>query len=77
MGNQHDLDVLTWVGHTAVSIWQNQSTTCMGRPHTHAYLTALTTGVSHGHVPVEPKYSPIRRRALLRAFRHSKAYLNT
>ncbi|KHG08568.1 Zinc finger 7 -like protein [Gossypium arboreum] len=28
------------------------------------------TGVLHGHVPVEPK-------PLLRAFRHSKAYLNT
>ncbi|KHG06048.1 hypothetical protein F383_32269 [Gossypium arboreum] len=48
------------------------------------------TGVSHGsvhlerskhdlhkRVPAEPKYSPIRKRPLLRALRHSKAYLNT
>ncbi|KHF97879.1 hypothetical protein F383_36937 [Gossypium arboreum] len=34
-------------------------------------------GVSHGRVPVEPKFTSIRKRPLLRAFRHSKAYLNT
>ncbi|KHG21525.1 hypothetical protein F383_27508 [Gossypium arboreum] len=45
--------------------------TYTGRPHVYAYLTALTTGVSHGHVLVEPKYSPIQKRPLLRAFRHS------
>ncbi|KHG20949.1 hypothetical protein F383_06682 [Gossypium arboreum] len=31
----------------------------------------------HGHVPAEPKYKPIRKRPILRALRHSKAYLNT
>ncbi|KHG15058.1 Dihydrodipicolinate synthase [Gossypium arboreum] len=34
-------------------------------------------GVSHVRVPVEPKFSLIRKRPLLRDFRHSKAYLNT
>ncbi|KHG04696.1 hypothetical protein F383_29743 [Gossypium arboreum] len=34
-------------------------------------------GVSHGCVPAEPKISPIRKRPILRALRHSKAYLNT
>ncbi|KHG03234.1 hypothetical protein F383_26947 [Gossypium arboreum] len=34
-------------------------------------------GVSHGRVPVEPKSSSNRKRALWRALRHSKAYLNT
>ncbi|KHG07233.1 ALG-2 interacting X [Gossypium arboreum] len=35
------------------------------------------TGVSHRRVPTEPKFSPIRKRPILRALRHSKAYLNT
>ncbi|KHG09988.1 ALG-2 interacting X [Gossypium arboreum] len=62
MGNQHGLDFLTRACHTAISIWQDQSTTYM---------------VAHKRVPVELKYSPIRKRPLLRALRHSKAYLNT
>ncbi|KHG07582.1 Bifunctional purine biosynthesis PurH [Gossypium arboreum] len=49
----------------------------MGRLHARAYSTALTTGVSHERVLAEPKYSPIQKRPLLRALRHSKAYLNT
>ncbi|KHG21924.1 hypothetical protein F383_03870 [Gossypium arboreum] len=51
--------------------------TYTGRLHAHSYSTGLTTGVSHGHVPVEPKYNPIRKGQILRVFRHSKAYLNT
>ncbi|KHG05126.1 hypothetical protein F383_31441 [Gossypium arboreum] len=39
----------------AVSIWQNRSMTHTGGPHACGYLTGLTTGVSHGHVPIEPK----------------------
>ncbi|KHG29406.1 hypothetical protein F383_13591 [Gossypium arboreum] len=77
MGNQHDLDFLTWVSHTTVSIWQNRSITYMDRPHARAYVTALNMGVLHERVSVEPKFSSIRKRPLLRAFRHSKAYLNT
>ncbi|KHG07934.1 hypothetical protein F383_34913 [Gossypium arboreum] len=34
-------------------------------------------GVSHGRVPAEPKFTPIRKRPILRALRHSKDYLNT
>ncbi|KHG28187.1 hypothetical protein F383_35032 [Gossypium arboreum] len=33
--------------------------------------------MSHGLVPTEPKYSPIQKRKIFRALRHSKAYLNT
>ncbi|KHG17590.1 hypothetical protein F383_07077 [Gossypium arboreum] len=54
--------------------------TYMGRLHAHAYSTALTTGWSnrtHERVPAEPKYSPIQKRPLWRALKHSKAYLNT
>ncbi|KHG24322.1 hypothetical protein F383_30538 [Gossypium arboreum] len=61
----------------ALSIWQKQSTTYTGRPYFCVYLTILTTGVSHRCVPIEPKYSPIQKKPLLRAFRHFKAYLNT
>ncbi|KHF99035.1 hypothetical protein F383_38219 [Gossypium arboreum] len=43
MRNQHGLDLLTQVVHTAVSIWQNRSMTYTGRPHARAYLKALTT----------------------------------
>ncbi|KHG21611.1 hypothetical protein F383_07129 [Gossypium arboreum] len=43
MRNQHGLDFLTRVSHTAVSIWKNRSTIYMGRPHAHAYLTTLYT----------------------------------
>ncbi|KHG11675.1 hypothetical protein F383_06135 [Gossypium arboreum] len=50
--------------------------TYTGRPHASAYVTALNTGMSHRRVPVEPKFSSIRKTPLLRAFRHSKAYLN-
>ncbi|KHG25884.1 dna damage checkpoint 1 [Gossypium arboreum] len=77
MGKQHGLDFLTRVDHTAVLIWQNQNTIYTGRPHTRAYLTALTTGVSHGRVPAEPKYNPIQKRPFVRVLKHSKAYLNT
>ncbi|KHG04017.1 hypothetical protein F383_29219 [Gossypium arboreum] len=64
MGNQHGLDFLTQACHTAVSIWRDRSTTYTGRLHAR-------------RVPVEPKYSPIQKRPLLRALSHSKAYLNT
>ncbi|KHG16625.1 hypothetical protein F383_33558 [Gossypium arboreum] len=53
------------------------STTYTSRPHACVYLTSLNMGVSHGRVPVEPKSSSIRKRPLLRAFRPSKACLNT
>ncbi|KHG30120.1 hypothetical protein F383_02130 [Gossypium arboreum] len=33
--------------------------------------------MSHGRVPVEPKFSPIRKRPVLRVLRHSKAYKYT
>ncbi|KHG08351.1 hypothetical protein F383_35802 [Gossypium arboreum] len=33
--------------------------------------------MSHGRVPAKPKFSPIRKRPILGALRHSKAYLNT
>ncbi|KHF99368.1 hypothetical protein F383_38335 [Gossypium arboreum] len=55
-----------------------------GRPHGRVPLASLDhglkqshTGMSHGRVPAEPKFSPIRKRPILRALRHSKAYLNT
>ncbi|KHG29634.1 D-amino acid dehydrogenase small subunit [Gossypium arboreum] len=55
-----------------------------GRPHGRVPLTSLDhdlkqshMGVSHGHVPAEPKFSPIRKRPILRALRHSKAYKYT
>ncbi|KHG25890.1 Minor capsid VP2 [Gossypium arboreum] len=48
-----------------------------GRTHTRAILTGLSTGVSHGCVPAEPKLSPIRKRLISRVFRHSKAYKYT
>ncbi|KHG19962.1 hypothetical protein F383_25581 [Gossypium arboreum] len=34
-------------------------------------------GVCHGRVPAESKLSPIQKRPLLRASRHSKAYKYT
>ncbi|KHG08597.1 hypothetical protein F383_35656 [Gossypium arboreum] len=56
-----------------------------GPPHTgvsHGYVYLAGSkhdlhGLHHGRVPAEPKFSPIRRRPLLRALRHFKAYLNT
>ncbi|KHG18477.1 hypothetical protein F383_26007 [Gossypium arboreum] len=33
--------------------------------------------ITHGRVPVEPEFSPIRKRPILRALRHSKAYKYT
>ncbi|KHG19247.1 Minor capsid VP2 [Gossypium arboreum] len=48
-----------------------------GGPHPRAYLTGLTTGVSHGRIPVEPKLSPIRKRPILRVLRHYKTYKYT
>ncbi|KHG25770.1 Alanine--tRNA ligase [Gossypium arboreum] len=53
-----------------------------GRPHGRVPLVSNHTrachmGMSHGRVPAEPKFSPIRKRPILRARRHSKAYLNT
>ncbi|KHG08171.1 Alanine--tRNA ligase, mitochondrial [Gossypium arboreum] len=49
----------------------------MGISHARAHLTTLTTGMAHGRVPAEPKFSLVRKRPILRALRHSKAYLNT
>ncbi|KHG19142.1 hypothetical protein F383_25425 [Gossypium arboreum] len=66
MRNQHGLDFLTRACHTAVSIWQDRSTTYTGRLHACAYSTTLTTSMSHRRVPAEPKYSPTRKRPLLR-----------
>ncbi|KHG16068.1 Phosphoribosylaminoimidazole-succinocarboxamide synthase [Gossypium arboreum] len=51
--------------------------TYTGILHARACSTALTTGVSHGRVLVEPKYNPIWKRPIFGALRHSKAYLNT
>ncbi|KHG30639.1 hypothetical protein F383_11498 [Gossypium arboreum] len=48
-----------------------------GKPHARAYLTSLTTGVSHGCVTAEPKLSPIQKRLILRVLRHSKTYKYT
>ncbi|KHG13788.1 Minor capsid VP2 [Gossypium arboreum] len=48
-----------------------------GRPHGCVNLAGSSTGVSHGHVLAEPKLSPIRKRLILRALRHSKAYKYT
>ncbi|KHG00702.1 ALG-2 interacting X [Gossypium arboreum] len=62
MGKQHSLDFLTRACHMAVSIWKDRSM---------AY-----TVIAHGRVPAEPKFSPIRKRPILKALRHSKAYLN-
>ncbi|KHF98864.1 Envelope glycoprotein [Gossypium arboreum] len=77
MGNQHGLDFLTQACHIAVSFWQDRSTTYTSKLHARAYSTALTTSVSRGCVPTEPKYNPILKRPILRALKHSKAYLNT
>ncbi|KHF99628.1 hypothetical protein F383_38489 [Gossypium arboreum] len=77
MGNQHGLDFLTRVSHTVVSIWQDRSMTYTGRLHARAYLTALITGWSNHTRACHTEYSPIQKRPLLRALRHSKAYLNT
>ncbi|KHG01250.1 hypothetical protein F383_39209 [Gossypium arboreum] len=53
---------------------QCTKSTRLGLPH-----TALTTALSNRTrtCPYRPKFSPIRRRPILRALRHSKAYLNT
>ncbi|KHG16580.1 Peroxisomal membrane pex13 [Gossypium arboreum] len=50
-----------------------------GRPQGCVNLAELkhSLGVSHGRVPTEPKLSPIRKRLILRVFRHSKAYKYT
>ncbi|KHF97617.1 hypothetical protein F383_11120 [Gossypium arboreum] len=63
--------------NTAVSIWQNRSTTHKGRTHARVILTGSSTGVSHGGVPAEPKFSPIQKRPILRVLKHSKAYKYT
>ncbi|KHG27565.1 hypothetical protein F383_33908 [Gossypium arboreum] len=47
MRNQHGLDFLTRACHTAVSLWQDRSTTYTGRLQVCAYSTALTTGWSN------------------------------
>ncbi|KHG24686.1 hypothetical protein F383_31164 [Gossypium arboreum] len=53
---------------------QRTKSTRLGLPH---------TGSPHGrvplarHVPTEPKFSPIWKRPILRALRHSKAYKYT
>ncbi|KHG08384.1 LPS-assembly lptD [Gossypium arboreum] len=75
--NPHGKSTRLGLPHTVVPIWQDRSTTYTGKLHACAYSTALTTGVSHERVPAEPKNSPILKRPLLRAIRHSKAYLNT
>ncbi|KHG15951.1 Patched domain-containing protein [Gossypium arboreum] len=58
--------------------------TRLGLPYTDVshgcvHVAGLTTGWSNrtGRVPIEPKYSPIRKRPIFRALKHSKAYLNT
>ncbi|KHG29962.1 hypothetical protein F383_35939 [Gossypium arboreum] len=58
--------------------------TWLGLPHTDVHNSVPLEGskhdlhgVSRGHVSAEPKYNPIRKRPILRALRHSKAYLNT
>ncbi|KHG20447.1 LPS-assembly lptD [Gossypium arboreum] len=61
MGNQSRPGVPHWSCHTAVSIWQDRSTTYTGRLHAHAYSTALTTSVSHGHVPASPSIVLFRK----------------
>ncbi|KHG03202.1 Mannonate dehydratase [Gossypium arboreum] len=56
-----------------------------GRPHGHADHTPVSIWqarawlevIAHGHVPTEPKLSPIRKRLILRALRHSEAYKYT
>ncbi|KHG22859.1 hypothetical protein F383_30300 [Gossypium arboreum] len=48
-----------------------------GRPHGRVNLAGSSTGVLHGRVPAEPKLSPIRKRLILWAHRHSKAYKYT
>ncbi|KHG12707.1 Putative arginine N-methyltransferase 10 [Gossypium arboreum] len=51
-----------------------------GRPHGHVNLAELkhdSHGLKYGHVLVESKLSPIQKRPLLRAYRHSKAYKYT
>ncbi|KHG06470.1 hypothetical protein F383_32323 [Gossypium arboreum] len=47
-----------------------------GRPHGRVPLATLTTALSNltRACPVEPKFSPIQNRPILRALRHSKAY---
>ncbi|KHG23320.1 polyprotein [Gossypium arboreum] len=47
-----------------------------GKPHGRVHLAGSKHDL-HERVLVKPKYSPIRKRPLLRALRHSKAYLNT
>ncbi|KHF98343.1 hypothetical protein F383_37605 [Gossypium arboreum] len=56
------LDFLTRADHTDVSLWQALTMTLSNR--TRACLA-------------ESKFSPIRKRPILRALRHSKAYKNT
>ncbi|KHG29621.1 DNA-directed RNA polymerase subunit alpha [Gossypium arboreum] len=68
MGKQHGLDFITQACHTAVSIWQDRSMTYMGGSHARAHLPALTTSMSHGRVPSEPKFSPIRKKTNFEGF---------
>ncbi|KHG13057.1 hypothetical protein F383_19375 [Gossypium arboreum] len=49
----------------------------MGRPHGRVNLACSNTGLCHGRVPAEPKLSPIQKRIILGASRHSKAYKYT
>ncbi|KHG00873.1 Voltage-dependent T-type calcium channel subunit alpha-1G [Gossypium arboreum] len=50
-----------------------------GSPHGLSILQAQTRPevIAHGRVPTEPRLSPIRKKPLLRAHRHSKAYKYT
>ncbi|KHG13255.1 putative mannan synthase 9 [Gossypium arboreum] len=68
---------------------QRTKSTRLGLPHTgrqHGRVPSASLGhglkqsqrgMSHRRVPAEPKFSPIQKRPILRAFRHSKAYKYT
>ncbi|KHF99326.1 Ganglioside-induced differentiation-associated protein 1-like 1 [Gossypium arboreum] len=51
-----------------------------GVSHSRVHLAGLKHDLhrlDHKRVPAEPKYSPIQKKPIFRALRHSKAYLNT
>ncbi|KHG25934.1 hypothetical protein F383_02214 [Gossypium arboreum] len=39
-----------------------------GKPHARVLLVESSTDMSHGSVPVEPKFSPIQKKANLEGF---------
>ncbi|KHG21410.1 hypothetical protein F383_28405 [Gossypium arboreum] len=63
----------TWPGlpHTGVS--HDHVNLARSKPDLHSRPSVI----AHGRVPAKPKFSPIQKRPILRALRHSKAYLNT